>query len=160
MARRVHGQELCEKRLHTSPYLQYTCTKPIFCQLFPCTTEQERNSTPIGEKTVKDENAPMTQGQFQTMIDHIANESREVKTYIHEEIEKVNNKVDALQKGVSNLKRDMTAVKQDVSQLKTDVSDLKNDVSDLKTDMAEVKSDVNTIATELGIEITKSKKAS
>ena len=102
---------------------------------------------------MKNENAPATKADIQSLIDHINNQSREVKTYVHEEIERVDIKVDALQNGVSNLKRDMTTVKQDVSQLKTDVSQL-------KTDMTEVKTDVNTIASELGIEITQKNKAS
>ena len=116
---------------------------------------------------MKNENAPATKADIQSLIDHINNQSREVKTYVHEEIERVDIKVDALQNGVSNLKRDMTTVKQDVSQLKTDmtevkqdVSQLKTDVSQLKTDMTEVKTDVNTIASELGIEITQKNKAS
>lgn len=97
---------------------------------------------------MKDKNTPMTKdaADVQTILDHITSERRKVENYVHEELENVNNKVDALQKGVSNLKRDMTQVKSDVSQL--------------KTDMTEVKDDVNTIASELGIEITKSKKAS
>ena len=95
---------------------------------------------------MKDKNAPMTHGEFQTMLDHITSERLEVQNYVHEEMEKVNNKVDALQTGVSNLKRDMTQVKQDVSAV--------------KTGMTQVKDDVNTIASELGIEIAKKKKAS
>ena len=93
---------------------------------------------------MKNENAPATKADIQSLIDHINNQSREVKTYVHEEIERVDIKVDALQKGVSNLKRDMTEVKSDLSQL--------------KTDMTEVKEDVSTIASELEIEIGKNKK--
>ena len=123
---------------------------------------------------MKDPNAPMTHGEFQTMLDHITSERLKGQNYVHEEMEKVNNKVDALQTGVSNLKRDMTQVKQDVSTLKTDMTQVKQDVSTLKTDMTqvkqdvstlktdmtEVKEDVSTIATELGIEIAKKQKAS
>ena len=109
---------------------------------------------------MKDKDAPMTHGEFQTMLDHITSERLKVQNYVHEEMEKVNNKVDALQTGVSNLKRDMTQVKQDVSTLKTDMTEVKDDVHSLKTDMTEVKDDVNTIASELGIEIAKKHKAS
>ena len=102
---------------------------------------------------MKDKNAPMTHGGFQTMLDHITSERLKVQNYVHEEMEKVNNKVDALQTGVSNLKRDMTQVKDDVSTLKTDMTQVKDDVSTLKTDMTQVKDDVETIADNTNVKL-------
>lgn len=82
------------------------------------------------------ENPSMTKADVQTILEHITSERRKVENYVHEEIEKVNNKVDALQRGVSNLKTSMTEVKKDVTAV--------------KTDMKQVKEDVNTIASDLG----------
>ena len=89
-------------------------------------------------KEKENENPSMTQGDVQTILDHITSERRNVENYVNEELQKVHTKMDALQNGVSNLKTDMTEVKKDVSAL--------------KADMKQVKEDVNTIASDLGYE--------
>lgn len=88
--------------------------------------------------------APMTKGDMQTILDHITSERQKTENYVHEELEKVNNRMDAMQKGISNLRKD-------VSTLKSDVSILKSDVSILKEGQARIDSNVTTIADELGI---------
>ncbi len=87
---------------------------------------------------------PMTKGDMQTILDHITSERQKTENYVHEELEKVNNRMDAMQKGISNLKKD-------VSTLKSDVSTLKSDVSILKEGQAQIDNNVTTIADELGI---------
>ena len=87
---------------------------------------------------------PMTKGDMQTILDHITSERQKTESYVHEELEKVNNKMNAMQKGISNLKKD-------VSTLKSDVSTLKSDVSILKEGQARIDNNVTTIADELGI---------
>ena len=87
---------------------------------------------------MNEKDKPLTKGDLQTILDHVTTERQNAEKYVNEELNKVNDKVDALQKGVSNLKRDMTQVKKDVGTL--------------KTDMTQVKEDVNTIATDLGME--------
>ena len=95
--------------------------------------------------------APMTKGDMQTILDHITSERRKTENYVHEELEnvheeleKANNRMDAMQKGISNLRKD-------VSTLKSDVSTLKSDVSTLKEGQARIDNNVTTIADELGI---------
>ncbi|MXZ82052.1 MAG: hypothetical protein F4Z15_12040 [Gammaproteobacteria bacterium] len=109
--------------------------------------------------------APMTKGDMQTILDHITSERQKTENYVHEELEKANNRMDAMQKGISNLRKDVSTLKSDVSILKSDVSTLKSDVSILKSDVSILKSDVSilkegqaridsnvtTIADELGI---------
>ena len=80
---------------------------------------------------------PMTKGDMQTILDHITSERQKTENYVHEELEKVNNRMDAMQKGISNLK--------------SDVSTLKSDVSILKEGQARIDNNVTTIADELGI---------
>ena len=87
---------------------------------------------------------PMTKGDMQTILDHITSERQKTENYVHEELEKVNNRMDAMQKGISNLKKD-------VSTLKSDMSILKSDVSILKEGQARIDNNVTTIADELGI---------
>ena len=91
----------------------------------------------------KKADTPMTKGDLQTILDHITDETKSVENYVHEELIKVNDKMDALQKGVSNLRTGMTQVKKDVSELKTDVNQL-------KSDMKQVKNDVEIVASDLG----------
>ena len=43
--------------------------------------------------------------QFQTLLDHITSERRKLNNYIHEEFEKINNKLDALQTDLKELKK-------------------------------------------------------
>ena len=95
--------------------------------------------------------APMTKGDMQTILDHITSERQKTENYIHEELEKANNRMDAMQKGISNLRKDVSILKSDVSILKSDVSILKSDVSILKEGQARIDSNVTTIADELGI---------
>ena len=102
--------------------------------------------------------APMTKGDMQTILDHITSERQKTENYVHEELEKANNRMDAMQKGISNLRKDVSTLKSDVSILKSDVSTLKSDVSILKSDVsilkegqARIDSNVTTIADELGI---------
>lgn len=87
---------------------------------------------------------PMTKGDMQTILDHITSERQKTENYVHEELEKVNNRMDAMQKGISNLKKD-------VSTLQSDVSILKSDVSILKEGQARIDNNVTIIADELGI---------
>ena len=87
-------------------------------------------------KEKENENEPLTKADLHTILTHVTAERRHVENYVHEELDKVNNKMDALQKGVSNLKTNMTQAKKDVSEL--------------NTDMKQVKEDVNTIASDLG----------
>ncbi len=94
---------------------------------------------------------PMTKGDMQTILDHITSERQKTENYVHEELEKVNNRMDAMQKGISNLKKDVSTLKSDVSILKSDVSILKSDVSILKEGQARIDNNVTTIADELGI---------
>ena len=96
-------------------------------------------------------NTPMTKGDMQTILDHITSERQKTENYIHEELEKANNRMDVMQKGISNLRKDVSTLKSDVSTLKSDVSTLKSDVSTLKEGQARIDSNVTTIADELGI---------
>ena len=89
------------------------------------------------------ENQPITKADLQTILNHITSERYKVENYVHDEIEKVNNRVDVLRSDVNELKTDMKQVKKDIVELKTDVNEL-------KTDMKQVKKDVNTIASDLG----------
>ena len=95
--------------------------------------------------------APMTKGDMQTILDHITSERQKIENYVHEELEKTNNRMDAMQKGISNLKSDVSTLKSDVSTLKSDVSTLKSDVSTLKSDVSTLKSDVSTLKSDVSI---------
>ena len=94
---------------------------------------------------------PVTKGDMQTILDHITSERQKIENYVHEELEKTNNRMDAMQKGISTLKSDVSTLKSDVSTLKSDVSTLKSDVSILKEGQARIDNNVTTIADELGI---------
>ena len=95
--------------------------------------------------------APMTKGDMQTILDHITSERQKTENYVHEELEKANNRMDAMQKGISNLRKDVSTLKSDVSTLKSDVSTLKSDVSTLKSDVSTLKSDVSILKSDVSI---------
>ena len=66
---------------------------------------------------------------MQTILDHITSERQKTENYVHEELEKVNNRMDAMQKGISNLKKDVSTLKSDVSILKEGQARIDNNVT-------------------------------
>ena len=96
------------------------------------------------------------QAGLQTELRPVNDSIRDLRFYIHSELELIKNDIRNLyaelrivKDDVNNLRSELQAVKDDVNHLRSELQAVKDDVNDLRSELQAVKDDINDLRSEL-----------